>query len=292
MKRKRRFAIEPVESHVPELEQEEGTGGESNHVSGEEINQGDRDKDRERTKKEKSKKKSSKKKDRKRAQNRKENRRKRKRQKEAKEEDEGDEQTGVEVKLEKDGDANEDIEIDIVKMEDSEDDTIPLPPATTGSLPLERSASKAVPQEATPEESESPSPSLSSTTTSTTTATPTAILLTPKQEEASSPRKTNGSTSDSSEAEKLKVTSFYLYPNIYLIFLLFLFIILQEGQTIRGRVYDETKPPTFNRLWTEEEQQRLEQLLLDFPDEPIAAHRWAKIARALGNRTPRQVYIF
>jgi hypothetical protein len=40
--------------------------------------------------------------------------------------------------------------------------------------------------------------------------------------------------------------------------------------------------------WTMEEQQRLEQLLIEYPDEPVAAYRWEKIARALG-RTPKQV---
>jgi hypothetical protein len=58
---------------------------------------------------------------------------------------------------------------------------------------------------------------------------------------------------------------------------------------IRGRVWDEDKPSTFNKLWTPDEQRRLELLLLEIPDEEVAAHRWSKIARALGNRTPRQV---
>lgn len=40
--------------------------------------------------------------------------------------------------------------------------------------------------------------------------------------------------------------------------------------------------------WTLEEQHRLEQLLIEYPDEPVAAYRWEKIARALG-RTPKQV---
>lgn len=34
---------------------------------------------------------------------------------------------------------------------------------------------------------------------------------------------------------------------------------------------------------------KLERLLKEFPDEPVQGHRWEKIARALGNRTPRQV---
>lgn len=63
----------------------------------------------------------------------------------------------------------------------------------------------------------------------------------------------------------------------------------KAGDVIRGRVWDEDKPSTFNKLWTPDEQRRLEQLLLEIPDEDVAAHRWSKIARALGNRTPRQV---
>jgi ZZ-type zinc finger-containing protein 3 len=54
-------------------------------------------------------------------------------------------------------------------------------------------------------------------------------------------------------------------------------------------VYDSDKPVSFNRLWTEEEQRRLEQLLEEHGEEEVASHRWAKIARALGNRTPKQV---
>lgn len=44
-----------------------------------------------------------------------------------------------------------------------------------------------------------------------------------------------------------------------------------------------------NTPWTAEEQHRLEQLLQEIPDEPIAAHRYERIARALGNRTTKQV---
>ncbi|EFA75084.1 myb domain-containing protein [Heterostelium album PN500] len=46
---------------------------------------------------------------------------------------------------------------------------------------------------------------------------------------------------------------------------------------------------SFNRPWSEEEQKRLEELLAEFPEEPVAAHRWTKIANALKNRTPKQV---
>ncbi|XP_046808961.1 ZZ-type zinc finger-containing protein 3 [Lucilia cuprina] len=62
-----------------------------------------------------------------------------------------------------------------------------------------------------------------------------------------------------------------------------------DVQINRGRVVDETKPETFNQLWTVEEQKRLEELLIKYPEERIEMHRFTKIAKALGNRTARQV---
>lgn len=62
-----------------------------------------------------------------------------------------------------------------------------------------------------------------------------------------------------------------------------------EGEIIRGRQYTSKKSLTFNKLWTPEEQRKLEKLLDIYPDEPVASHRWERIARALGNRTPKQV---
>lgn len=59
--------------------------------------------------------------------------------------------------------------------------------------------------------------------------------------------------------------------------------------TVRGRMFDQSKPETFNQLWTCEEQRRLEELLVEFPPEPIEMQRFAKIAGALGNRTTKQV---
>jgi hypothetical protein len=64
---------------------------------------------------------------------------------------------------------------------------------------------------------------------------------------------------------------------------------LKPGDVVRGRMFTPEKPVTFNKLWTAEEQARLEELLKIYPDEPVASHRWTKIAEALGNRTPRQV---
>nr|BAN20986.1 adenosine kinase 2 [Riptortus pedestris] len=58
---------------------------------------------------------------------------------------------------------------------------------------------------------------------------------------------------------------------------------------VRGRVYNEKKPQTFNQLWTVEEQLRLEQLLIEIPPEPVEYRRWEKIADALGSRTAQQV---
>lgn len=60
-------------------------------------------------------------------------------------------------------------------------------------------------------------------------------------------------------------------------------------QMIRGRLCDETKPETFNQLWTIEEQKKLEQLLLKYPPEEVESRRWQKIADELGNRTAKQV---
>ena len=58
---------------------------------------------------------------------------------------------------------------------------------------------------------------------------------------------------------------------------------------VRGRVFDASKPQTFNQPWTPEEQRRLEDLLLEYPSEEIEMERWKKIATCLGNRTPIQV---
>ena len=58
---------------------------------------------------------------------------------------------------------------------------------------------------------------------------------------------------------------------------------------VRGRVFEEGKPRTFNQPWTAEEQQRLEELLVRFPSEDVEMERWKKVAAALGNRTAIQV---
>ncbi|GAB5591612.1 hypothetical protein Unana1_06512 [Umbelopsis nana] len=51
----------------------------------------------------------------------------------------------------------------------------------------------------------------------------------------------------------------------------------------------ENLPVTHNLPWSDEEQQRLEELLQIYPDEPVQAQRFNKISAALGTRTPRQV---
>ncbi len=58
---------------------------------------------------------------------------------------------------------------------------------------------------------------------------------------------------------------------------------------VRGRSFDDKKPKTFNQPWTAEEQQRLEELLVQYPSEDVEMMRWKKIAAALGNRTAIQV---
>ncbi|GBP79070.1 ZZ-type zinc finger-containing protein 3 [Eumeta japonica] len=62
-----------------------------------------------------------------------------------------------------------------------------------------------------------------------------------------------------------------------------------EGTKVRGRIFTESKPETFNQLWSCQEQKRLEELLEIYPEEPIIANRYKKIAQALGTRTPVQV---
>jgi len=51
----------------------------------------------------------------------------------------------------------------------------------------------------------------------------------------------------------------------------------------------QPKGPNHGKLWTPEEQTILERLLEKYPEEEISAHRWEKISRELGNRTPKQV---
>ncbi|XP_064485252.1 ZZ-type zinc finger-containing protein 3-like [Ornithodoros turicata] len=65
--------------------------------------------------------------------------------------------------------------------------------------------------------------------------------------------------------------------------------IYQNNVMVRGRVFSEHKPATFNQLWSAEEQKRLEELLIKFPPEEVESRRWEKIAAELGNRTPTQV---
>jgi len=63
-----------------------------------------------------------------------------------------------------------------------------------------------------------------------------------------------------------------------------------KGQfLVRGRLFDGSKPQTFNQPWTPEEQRRLEELLVEYPSEEVEMERWKKIATCLGNRTSIQV---
>ncbi|KAJ3092214.1 ZZ-type zinc finger-containing protein 3 [Quaeritorhiza haematococci] len=48
-------------------------------------------------------------------------------------------------------------------------------------------------------------------------------------------------------------------------------------------------PASFNQPWSLEEQSRLEELLEIYPEESVQAHRYEKIAKALGTRNARQV---
>ena len=62
-----------------------------------------------------------------------------------------------------------------------------------------------------------------------------------------------------------------------------------DASVVRGKRRDVSKPSTFNKLWTLEEQARLEELLVKYPPEDIESKRWQKIADELGNRTRQQV---
>ncbi|XP_050674316.1 ZZ-type zinc finger-containing protein 3 [Leptidea sinapis] len=58
---------------------------------------------------------------------------------------------------------------------------------------------------------------------------------------------------------------------------------------VRGRIFTDDKPETFNQLWSCEEQKRLEELLEIYPEEIVESRRYKKIAKALGTRTTQQV---
>ncbi|XP_039745104.1 ZZ-type zinc finger-containing protein 3 [Pararge aegeria] len=64
---------------------------------------------------------------------------------------------------------------------------------------------------------------------------------------------------------------------------------LESATKVRGRIFTDSKPETFNQLWSCEEQKRLEELLEIYPEELVEAKRYKKIANALGTRTPIQV---
>lgn len=64
---------------------------------------------------------------------------------------------------------------------------------------------------------------------------------------------------------------------------------LENSTKVRGRKFTDNKPESFNQLWSCDEQKRLEELLEIYPEEPIEARRYKKIAQALGTRTPIQV---
>ncbi|ORY97541.1 hypothetical protein BCR43DRAFT_437422, partial [Syncephalastrum racemosum] len=63
----------------------------------------------------------------------------------------------------------------------------------------------------------------------------------------------------------------------------------ENGYQSLPNANEEPRPATFNQPWTDEEQRRLEELLIEFPDEPVQAQRFNKIANALGTRSARQV---
>jgi len=66
----------------------------------------------------------------------------------------------------------------------------------------------------------------------------------------------------------------------------------ENGLTNHGqpeaRSSNSEKPQSVN-FWTANEQRRLEELLHEFPPEDVESQRFAKIAKAMGNRTPKQI---
>ena len=57
-----------------------------------------------------------------------------------------------------------------------------------------------------------------------------------------------------------------------------------EKILVRGREYTQEKPLTFNQPWTDEEQRRLDEALIEYPEENFknASQRYAKISKVLG----------
>ena len=55
-----------------------------------------------------------------------------------------------------------------------------------------------------------------------------------------------------------------------------------NGSVVRGRVRGDRKPDTFNKLWSADEQRRLEDLLIKFPPEEVEMRRFGKIAQGFG----------
>ena len=65
---------------------------------------------------------------------------------------------------------------------------------------------------------------------------------------------------------------------------------LQSSSAPTSPLQKRQKTDTYNIPWTREEKMRLNDLLLQYPEEPVAARRYAKIAAALGTRSATQVF--
>ncbi|EGG18152.1 myb domain-containing protein [Cavenderia fasciculata] len=57
----------------------------------------------------------------------------------------------------------------------------------------------------------------------------------------------------------------------------------------KKRPFTEKETESHMKPWSSTEQEKLNSLLLKYPEEEIATHRWKKIADDLGSRTPKQV---
>lgn len=60
------------------------------------------------------------------------------------------------------------------------------------------------------------------------------------------------------------------------------------GIEVADHVAASSLPRNINS-WTADEQKKLEELLLIYPPETVDSHRFVKISKALGTRTPKQV---
>ncbi|CAK8675240.1 unnamed protein product [Clavelina lepadiformis] len=64
---------------------------------------------------------------------------------------------------------------------------------------------------------------------------------------------------------------------------------VSENSSTTSNSISKSRSQTFKKSWSVEEQRKLEELLLKYPQEAVEFHRFRKIAAELGGRTPLQV---